>query len=234
MSNFRTFILALITSFGLPWLCLIVLPAIQYQSLAPVPYDKDKDGIDGDYPRAPVNGQGKLVYVREGCVQCHTQMIRPPQLALDGWRRGWGEDQEARPAVPVRSNTLRDYLGEKVAPLGIQRLGPDLANYGWRAPAREVIHQMLFAPRSLHDWSNMPAFKALYTVRKAQGPAANKALKLPAKFAPEAGYEVVPTPEAEALVDYLLSLKKAYPLPASLTNVAAATPAAAPAAPEKK
>ena len=72
---------------------------------------------------------------------------------------------------------------------------------------------MLYAPRQRHDWSNMPAFKNLYDVRLAQGPKSDLALKLSKPFAPEAGYEVVPTPEAEALVDYLLSLKKDNPIP---------------------
>ncbi|MCW0217791.1 MAG: cbb3-type cytochrome c oxidase subunit II [Prosthecobacter sp.] len=227
MSQFRTFILALIASFGLPWLCLIVIPAIKYQALTQVAYDKDKDGIEGLYPPAPINRQGQLVYAREGCVQCHTQMIRPTQLALDGWRKGWGEDQEARPAEATRSNTLRDYLGEPYAFLGVQRSGPDLANYGWRAPDRATIHQMLFAPKSLHDWSNMPSFAHLYTVRLAQGPVSDKALKLPKKFAVKEGYEVIPTPEAENLVNYLLSLKKAYPVPGESTAVAAAPAAEA-------
>jgi cytochrome c oxidase cbb3-type subunit II len=213
MSQIRKFILGLTLSFGLPWLCLIVLPMLKYQQLKPIAYDKDRDGLDGHYPPAQVSRQGLLTYQREGCAQCHTQMIRPPQIALDGWRKGWGQDQEARPAAPVRSNTLRDYLYEDYAPLGINRSGPDLTNYGWRAPSREVIHQMLFAPKSLHDWTNMPAFRHLYTVRLAQGPAAANALKLPAGYAPKAGYEVIPTPEAEELVNYLLSLKKDYPIP---------------------
>ena len=223
MTQFRTFILALIASFGLPWLCLVVVPAVKYQALSPLPYDKEADGMDGYYPPAPINRQGQLVYAREGCVQCHTQMIRPTQLALDGWRKGWGQDQEARPAAPVRSNELRDYLGEPYAFLGVQRSGPDLANYGWRAPERAVVHQMLYAPKSQHDWSNMPAFQHLYVERLAQGPVSSKALKLTGKFAPKAGYEVVPTAEAEALVDYLLSLKKDYPVPAKAA--VAATPA---------
>ncbi len=224
MSNFRTFILTLIASFGLPWLCLIIIPALKYQALTPVAYDKDKDGVDGYYPPAPINRQGQLIYAREGCVQCHTQMIRPPQLALDGWRKGWGQDQEARPAAPTRSNTLLDYLSEPYAFLGVQRIGPDLANYGWRAPSRGALHVMLYAPRSIHDWSTMPAFKSLYLERKAQGPVSDKALKLTGKSAPKAGYEVVPTDEAEALVDYLLTLKKDYPIPGA-TAAVAATPA---------
>lgn len=222
MSNFRTFILALTASFGLPWLCLIIIPAIKYQALAPVAYDKDIDGVDGYYPPAPIGRQGQMVYAREGCVQCHTQMIRPTQLSMDGWHKGWGQDQEVRPTTPIRSNTLLDYLGEPYAFLGVQRLGPDLTNYGWRAPSRQEIHQMLFAPRMRHDWSNMPAFKNLYDVRLAQGPKSELALKLTKDFAPQAGYEVVPTPDAEALVDYLLTLKKDYPIP-GITAAASAT-----------
>jgi cytochrome c oxidase cbb3-type subunit 2 len=224
MTQFRTFILALIASFGLPWLCLVVVPALKYQALAPLPYDKETDGMDGYYPPAPINRQGQLVYAREGCVQCHTQMIRPTQLSLDGWRKGWGQDQEARPAAAVRPNELRDYLGEPYAFLGVQRSGPDLANYGWRAPERALIHQMLYAPKSLHDWSNMPSFRHLYVERIAQGQPDVRALQLTGKHAPKPGYEIVPTSEAEALVDYLLSLKKDYPVPGRAA--VAATPAA--------
>lgn len=225
MTNFRTFILGLAASFGLPWLCLIVLPAMQYEHLTPVAYDKDKDGVEGYFPPAPVNGQGQLVYIREGCNQCHTQMIRPVQLGLDGWYKGWGQDQEGRPAAPVRPNVLRDYLSEKYALLGIQRVGPDLANFGWRAPDANALHVHLYAPRSLHDWSTMPSYKQLYKLQKIQGPVSDRALKLPKHFAAPAGYEVVPTPEADRLVEYLLSLKKDYPVPGQSAAVAAAAPA---------
>lgn len=220
--NFRTFILGLAASFGLPWLCLIVIPAMKYQQLTPVAYDKDRDGVEGIYPPAPVNGQGQLVYIREGCNQCHTQMIRPVQLGLDGWYKGWGQDQEAKPAAAVRPTEMRDYLSEKYALLGIQRVGQDLANYGWRAPDVNALHVHLYAPRSVHDWSTMPAYTHLYKLQKIQGPVSERALKLPKKFAPPAGYEVVPTPEADRLVEYLLSLKKDYVIPGQAAAVAAA------------
>jgi cytochrome c oxidase cbb3-type subunit II len=225
MTNFRTFILGLAASFGLPWLCLIVLPAMQYEHVTPVAYDKDKDGVEGYFPPAPISGQGQLVYIREGCNQCHTQMIRPIQLGLDGWYKGWGQDQEGRPATPVRPNVLRDYLSEKYALLGIQRVGPDLANFGWRAPDANALHVHLYAPRSVHDWSTMPSYKQLYKLQKIQGPESDRALKLPKHFAPPAGYEVVPTPEADRLVEYLFSLKKDYPVPGQSAAVAAAAPA---------
>ena len=157
-----------------------------------------------------------------GCLR--VQPARQQHGAGKGLRRvqpGAGQDQEGRPAAPVRSNTLRDYLGEKFTPLGVQRIGPDLTNYGWRAPAAAVIHRKLYAPHSLNDWSTMPAYKHLYKLQKIQGPASERALKLTGKFAPPAGFEVVPTAEADRLVEYLLSLKKDFPVPGQAAVAAA-------------
>ena len=75
MTDFRTFVLKLVAWFGAPWLLLIVWPAIQYQSVKPVAYDKDKgDELDSGYfyPMTSVNYTGSTIYAREGCVQCHT------------------------------------------------------------------------------------------------------------------------------------------------------------------
>jgi cytochrome c oxidase cbb3-type subunit 2 len=83
-----------------------------------------------------------------------------------------------------------------------------------------VIHQKLYAPHSLNNWSTMPAYKHLYKLQKIQGPTSELALKLTGKFAPPPGYEVVPTVEADSLVEYLLSLKKDFPVPGQ--SVAAA------------
>lgn len=229
MTDFRTFVFKLAAAFGLPWLFLIVWPAISYQSLGPVPYDKEKgDELDNAYAyplAAPANKQGAKLYAAEGCVQCHSQMIRPPQVALDGWRKGWGQNQEGRPAEPARASTLRDYFGENHAFLGITRSGPDLSNVGYRFDNRTDVHMHLYAPRARNSWSNAPAYQHLYSVRKIQGPGSAAALPLKGtKFEPKRGYEVVPSVEAETLVDYLMSLKRDYPRPLTQA-VAAAAPA---------
>ena len=75
----------------------------------------------------------------------------------------------------------------------------------------------------------MPAFKHLYREVSAGGREAN-ALKLEGAFAPAMGKAIVPTPEAEALVDYLISRKKDAKLPASMRPAPAAAAAPAPAA----
>jgi cytochrome c oxidase cbb3-type subunit 2 len=220
MSDFRKFTIALMVSFGIPWLVLVIIPVIRYQNMGPVAYDKEADGLEGYYPSAVIHRQGQLVYAREGCVQCHSQMIRPAQLTMDGWRKGWGQDQGPRPTEAVRATTIRDFLGEPYAFLGAQRIGPDLANAGWRFEDRALVHQQLYAPRSLDEWSVMPSFRHLYTVRIKQGQGAANAVQVSGKYAPNDGYEVVPSAEAEALVDYVLSLKKDYPVPGVTARLA--------------
>lgn len=214
MTNLRKFVLGLSAAFGIPWLLLVIIPVLRAQKLLPTAYDKEKDGIEGFYPGAGVYRQGQLVYAREGCVQCHTQMIRPSfNGIMDGWKKGWGSDQGETPREVVRSSTMRDYLGEPVAPLGVQRNGPDLANFGYRAKDRASLHVQLYAPRAQDAWSIMPSFRHLYQVQRVQGNGSAHALSLPRKYAAKKGYEVVPTTEAEELVNYLLSLKKDAPVP---------------------
>ena len=61
----------------------------------------------------------------------------------------------------------------------------------------------------------MPPYAFLYEKRliAQNGEPSAKALKLPSAFAPDEGYEIVPTQRAEALVAYMQSLKLDYSLP---------------------
>ncbi|WP_050029398.1 cbb3-type cytochrome c oxidase subunit II [Verrucomicrobium sp. BvORR034] len=217
MTSLRKLVIGLGVSFGAPWLLLVVIPALKAQKTVPIPYDKDRDGLTGFYPADGVYRQGQLVYLKEGCVQCHTQVIRTTFNNIsDGWKKGWGSDQSDVPKHVVRASTMRDYLGEPVAPLGVQRNGPDLANFGYRVvgeAGHAALHVKLYAPRSQNEWSIMPSYRHLYKVQKIQGAGSPDALKLPKDLAPKKGYEVVPTAEAVELVNYLSSLKKDAPEP---------------------
>lgn len=214
MSSSKKFIYGLGICFGLPWLILIIIPALKAQKLMPLPYDKDRDGVEGIYPGASIYRQGQLVYAREGCVQCHTQMIRPSFAGMmDGLKKGWSSDQSEIPREPARSSTMRDYLGEPVAFLGIQRNGPDLANAGYRLLDKAAMHVHLYAPRSVSAWSIMPSFRHLYKTQPVQGNGSPEALDLSKEYAPKKGFEVIPSQEAKELVNYISSLKKDAPLP---------------------
>ena len=58
----------------------------------------------------------------------------------------------------------------------------------------------------------MPPFRFLFEKRKIVGERSAEALYLSGDDAPPEGYEVVPGPEARALVGYLLSRDKSHPL----------------------
>jgi hypothetical protein len=75
------------------------------------------------------------------------------------------------------------------------------------------VHVQLYAPQAHASWSVMPGFRHLYTVQKIQGNGSANALELPRPFTAKKGFEVVPTRDAEELVNYLLSLKKDSPVP---------------------
>lgn len=213
MSNFRRFVLVLAALFFVPWFVMVV-QVLRAEKITPEAYDKDRDGMDGFFPGDTAYLQGQLIYQREGCVQCHTQVIRPSFAGIgDGWKKGWGSDQSATPHDPVRPNVMLDYLREPVAPLGIMRIGPDLANVGYRITDLNQAYLELYAPRAVHAWSVMPSYSNLFTLRAIEGAGSSDALKFPEGTGPGKDMEVVPTEDARQLVKYLLSLRKDAPLP---------------------
>jgi hypothetical protein len=58
----------------------------------------------------------------------------------------------------------------------------------------------------------MPPFRYLFRVKKIGTGPSPDALIFPNGSGPSAGYEVVPTPEAQQLAAYLLSLRADVPL----------------------
>jgi cytochrome c oxidase cbb3-type subunit 2 len=152
---------------------------------------------------------GRESYIANGCLYCHSQQIRDPAFTTDV-DRGWGN----RATVPA------DYVYDRPHLMGTMRTGPDLINVGQRLPSEEwhLIH--LYDPRALNEWSNMPGFPYLFEERAPAdvGPT-ERVVRIPGPRAPQ-GVVVVATPEALALVDYLLSLKRAYPVAAESAHVA--------------
>ncbi len=115
---------------------------------------------------------------------------------------GWGR----------RRTVAQDYIYDEVVQPGTRRAGPDLANVGMRLPDAAWHLRHLYAPAGEVKGSTMPPYRFLFEQRKAgQTPSAH-ALNLTGEFAPPEGYEIVPTPDAQALVAYLLSLRANAPL----------------------
>jgi cytochrome c oxidase cbb3-type subunit 2 len=148
---------------------------------------------------APYAGAaGRRIYVREGCVYCHSQQVRDPSLASDS-ARGWG-----RQSVPA------DYVYDRPHLLGTMRTGPDLFDVGQRLPDRQWHLLHLYQPRVVAPWSVMPSFGYLFEVLPEGEPTRLEVVTTPPGLVDGV---LVATPDASVLVDYLLKLRRDYPPP---------------------
>lgn len=116
--------------------------------------------------------------------------------------RGWGK----------RRTVAQDFIYDSVVQPGTRRAGPDLANVGSRLADANWQLRHLYAPQAEIKGSTMPAYRFLFEKRKVGKVVSADALQLTGEFAPPAGFEIVPTDEARALVAYLLSLRADAPL----------------------
>ncbi|HEV8540782.1 MAG TPA: cbb3-type cytochrome c oxidase subunit II [Verrucomicrobiae bacterium] len=156
----------------------------------------------GNYPagRSGTANLGQLTYCANGCAECHTMQVRMKGYGAD-IERGWGR----------RNTTLQDFLYDQQVFLGQARVGPDLAGVGNRNPDVQTQLLHLYNPRLTAPGSMMPQYPYLFEKRKVHGRASRESLRLPDNFR-EAGLEVVPTHEAIALAEYLVSLKADTPI----------------------
>jgi len=98
--------------------------------------------IEGLKPLGALQLEGRDIYIREGCVGCHSQMVRP--LRAETERYG-------HYSVAGESAYDHPFLW------GSKRTGPDLARVGKRY-SDEWHRAHLIDPRSVVPESNMPGF----------------------------------------------------------------------------
>lgn len=230
--SFRTFILGLSASFGVAWLAIIVVPFFKMRDLAPIELSEATDGKTGIFfpKRSGRVADGAAVYAENGCYLCHTQVVRPTYAGNDLYRPDWG----GLKADPDRGDTRRetnayDFFGEKFAQIGVSRMGPDLSNLGRRVetiyaaggdPAQWLFAHLYNPRQDPRRWkSTCPPHRFLFTKRKITGNPSGEAVPLGS----DGVKELVPGPEAKALVSYLLSLKKDQAVPAALNFAPART-----------
>lgn len=102
--------------------------------------------MDAVTPYTPLEVAGRDIYVREGCYNCHSQMVRPfraETLRYGEWSRA-GEYQYDRPFQ-----------------LGSRRIGPDLHRQGGKYPDAWHYEHMK-DPRSTSPGSVMPPYPWLF------------------------------------------------------------------------
>jgi cytochrome c oxidase cbb3-type subunit I/II len=100
-------------------------------------------------PYTPLELTGRDIYIREGCVGCHTQMIRTIRAETE---RYGGE--YTRPGEGIYD---RPFLW------GSKRTGPDLAREGVLRPSAAWQYVHLGNPRAVAPGSIMPSYPWLLT-----------------------------------------------------------------------
>jgi cytochrome c oxidase cbb3-type subunit 2 len=127
-------------------LVILTLVAISFGGLVeitPLMFQKDTtEPVDGLRPLSALEMEGRDIYVREGCSNCHSQMIRP-----------FRDEVERYGHYSVAGESVWDH------PFlwGSKRTGPDLARVGGRY-SDDWHYAHLFNPRDVVPESNMPGY----------------------------------------------------------------------------
>ncbi|MBX9928626.1 MAG: cytochrome-c oxidase, cbb3-type subunit I [Gemmatimonadaceae bacterium] len=98
-------------------------------------------------PYSPLELAGRDIYIREGCFNCHSQMIRPFRFETERY------GDYSKPGESVYDHPFL---------WGSRRLGPDLARIGGKYPDLWHVRHM-YAPQEITQRSIMPAYPTLQT-----------------------------------------------------------------------
>jgi cytochrome c oxidase cbb3-type subunit 2 len=140
----------------------------------------------------PIELEGRDIYIREGCNNCHTQTVRP--LTFETSRYG-------------SYSTLEESAIDRPHLWGSKRTGPDLARVGRKYPAPwHYLH--LKSPQSMYPNSNMPAYAWLADNKLDTRYTEKKMKTLSYTFTADDMKALEGKTEMDALVAYLLRLGK--------------------------
>jgi cytochrome c oxidase cbb3-type subunit 2 len=127
-------------------LSLIVVAIGGIVEIAPLFWiDSTVEKVKGMRPYTPLELAGRNIYIREGCYNCHSQMIRP-----------FRDEVERYGHYSLAAESMYDHPFQ----WGSKRTGPDLARVGGRY-SDEWHVQHLVDPRAVVPESIMPAYAFL-------------------------------------------------------------------------
>jgi cytochrome c oxidase cbb3-type subunit 2 len=188
------------------WMGILIAVVISFGGLAEiVPLMHQAEAIEplpGVVPYPPLQLAGRDIYVREGCYNCHSQMVRTLRFETERY----GHYSLAGESVYDRPHQW-----------GSKRTGPDLARVGGRySDDWHRVH--LDNPRDVVPLSNMPAYPWLATTpvdidATISGMKALRTIGDPysQKQIDNAAVELDGKTEQDALVAYLQGLGKHAP-----------------------
>jgi cytochrome c oxidase cbb3-type subunit 2 len=153
--------------------------------------------VAGLKPYSPLRLAGRDIYIREGCYNCHSQMIRPFRAETERYGH---------------YSVAGEFVYDRPFQWGSKRTGPDLARVGGRY-SDEWHRTHLNNPRDLVPESNMPNYPWLAETKLAPDEIQPKMRALRRLGTPYSDEEIAAAPadlkdktEQDALVAYLQGL----------------------------
>jgi cytochrome c oxidase cbb3-type subunit II len=186
---------------NLGWMIVLVVIAISFGGLVqivPLYFQKaTTEPVAGVKPYTPLQLTGRDVYLREGCYNCHSQMIRPFRAETERYGH-----------YSVAGESVYDHPFQ----WGSKRTGPDLARVGARY-SDEWHRVHLRNPRDVVPESNMPGYPWLAKTAADADSVQAKMKALRAVGVPYTDDQIAKAPaevqgktEEDALVAYLQNL----------------------------
>ncbi|MBS1500876.1 MAG: cytochrome c [Bacteroidetes bacterium] len=162
--------------------------------------EKNNVPLPGSKPLTADELAGKAIYIREGCIACHTQQVR--DVDMD---RIWG----SRPGIAADFARIKrtDIWRNTAMLMGSERTGPDLTNIGVRQPSQDWLLLHFYNPRAVVQQSVMPAYPWLFELKDYAFPG-DVVVHVPDEYRKGVTGEIIATKEALQLVAYLKSLKQ--------------------------
>jgi len=128
------------------WLVILIILVVSVAGLVeivPLFFQRSTtEPVAGLKPYDPVRLAGRDIYLREGCYNCHSQMIRPFRAETERYGH---------------YSVAGEFVYDHPFQWGSKRTGPDLARVGGRY-SDEWHRTHLLNPRDVVPESNMPAY----------------------------------------------------------------------------
>jgi cytochrome c oxidase cbb3-type subunit II len=182
-----------------PWLLIVLIViVVSFGGLAeivPLFFQKSTtEPVAGLKPYSPLRLAGRDIYVREGCYNCHSQMIRPFRAETERYGH---------------YSVAGEFVYDRPFQWGSKRTGPDLARVGGRY-SDEWHRVHLNGPRDVVPESIMPGYPWLARTKLDPQSIVPKMRALKRLGDPytdaeiaEAPKELVDKTEQDALIAYL-------------------------------
>jgi cytochrome c oxidase cbb3-type subunit 2 len=185
-----------------PWLLIALVTLVVSVGgaveIVPLFFQKSTtEPVAGLKPYSPLRLAGRDIYVREGCYNCHSQMIRPFRAETERYGH---------------YSVAGEFVYDRPFQWGSKRTGPDLARVGGRY-SDEWHRTHLANPRDVVPESNMPNYPWLAKTTLEPAEIVPKMRALRRLGTPYTDAEIAAAPEElkdkteeDALIAYLQGL----------------------------